>query len=206
MTNLWKGSFAAPAAGRDTVTVNSPGSTRRMEQFTGSVARLVFRNPESTYTVLRLAPDRPVRLRPTAALAEAASEGQAQVSFIEGDTLPKLITVVGDFANIEVGQQLWVSGEWIEHPAHGRQLRADRWKVELPTSLAGMQAYLGSGMLRGIGPSLAAAIVAAFQEHTFEVIEHDPDQLAKVTGIGPSRIQVIREVWQEQSAVRNLMA
>jgi exodeoxyribonuclease V alpha subunit len=179
-----------------------------MEQFTGSVTRLVFRNPETTYTVLRLAPNRPIRLRPAAALAEvsAAGPGPQQESFIEDDALPKLITVVGDFTNIEVGQQLWVAGEWIEHPAHGRQLRADRWKVELPTSLAGMQAYLGSGMLRGIGPSLAAAIVATFKERTFEVIEQDPDQLLRVPGIGPNRVQVIREVWQEQSAVRNLMA
>jgi exodeoxyribonuclease V alpha subunit len=179
-----------------------------MEQFTGSVTRLVFRNPETTYTVLRLAPDRPLRVKPPAAsVGEASSAaGPQQATFIETDALPKLITVVGDFTNIEVGQQLWVAGEWIEHPAHGAQLRADRWKVELPTSLAGMQAYLASGMLRGIGPSLAAAIVAAFQEHTFDVIEHDPERLLQVPGIGPNRIQVIREVWHEQSAVRNLMA
>ena len=87
--------------------------------------------------------------------------------FIERDVLPKLITVVGEFTSVEVGQQLWVAGEWIEHPAHGRQFRAERWKVELPTSLAGMQAYLASGMLRGIGPSLAAAIVTAYRERTF---------------------------------------
>ena len=207
MTNLWKGSFPAPALARSSGAVSSLESARRMEQLTGSVTRLVFRNPESAYTVLRLTPDRPVRLRPTATLADSpsAGAGQPQESFIEDDTLPKLITVVGDFTTIEVGQQLWVAGEWIEHPAHGRQLRADRWKVELPTSLAGMQAYLGSGMLRGIGPSLAAAIVAVFQVRTFEVIEHDPDQLLKVPGIGPNRIQVIRDVWQEQSTVRNLM-
>src|SRR5206468_778023 len=97
-------------------------------------------------------------------------------------------------------------GEWMEHPAHGRQFRADRWKVELPTSLAGMQAYLGSGMLRGIGPSLAAAIVAAFRERTFEIIEQTPDRLLEVPGIGPNRVQTIRAVWHEQGAVRNLMA
>src|SRR5258708_1905464 len=154
-------------------------SARRMEQFTGSVTRLVFRNPETTYTVLRLAPDRPVRVRPPAASVSQANPGAGpqQTTFIESDVLPKLITVVGDFTSIEVGQQLWVAGEWIEHPAHGRQLRADRWKVELPTSLAGMQAYLASGMLRGIGPSLAAAIVAKFQEHTFDVLQQDPERL-----------------------------
>ena len=143
-----------------------------MEQFTGSVTRLVFRNPETTYTVLRLAPNRLVRLRAVAAAADAAGPGAGpqQESFLEDDALPKLITVVGDFAHVEVGQQLGVAGEWLDHPTHGRQLRADRWKVELPTSLAGMQAYLASGMLRGIGPSLATAIVAAFREQTFEVM------------------------------------
>jgi exodeoxyribonuclease V alpha subunit len=175
-----------------------------MEQFTGSVTRLVFRNPETTYTVLRLAPDRPVRVRPVAALLREA--GPQQATFIENDLLPKLITVVGDFTTIEVGQQLWVAGEWIEHPAHGRQFRADRWKAELPTSQAGMQAYLASGMLRGIGPSLAAAIVAAFRERTFDIIESDPGRLLEVPGIGPNRVQVIREVWHTNSALRNLMA
>jgi exodeoxyribonuclease V alpha subunit len=178
-----------------------------MEQVTGSVTRLVFRNPETTYTVLRLAPERPLRVRSAAAPPnEAAGGAPQQATFIENDALPKLITVVGDFTNIEVGQKLWVAGEWMEHPAHGRQLRADRWKVELPTSLAGMQAYLGSGMLRGIGPSLAAALVATFQEQTFEVIEHEPERLLQVPGIGPNRIETIRQVWHEQSAVRNLMA
>jgi exodeoxyribonuclease V alpha subunit len=179
-----------------------------MEQFTGTVTRLVFRNPETTYTVLRLAPDRPVRVKPEAATLSVAGPGGSaqQATFIEDDALPKLITVVGDFSNVEVGQQLWVAGEWIEHAAHGRQFRADRWKVELPTNLAGMQAYLASGMLRGIGPSLAAAIVAAFRERTFDVIEQDPERLLEVPGIGPGRVQTIREVWHEQSAVRNLMA
>jgi exodeoxyribonuclease V alpha subunit len=185
-----------------------------MDPFTGSVARLVFRNPETTHTVLRLAPDRQVRVKPGAATtveeagpgARPSSATTQQATFIGRDVLPKLITVVGDFTSVEVGQQLWVAGEWIEHPAHGRQFRAERWKVELPTSLAGMQAYLASGMVRGIGPSLAAAIVTAYRERTFEVIENDPQRLLEVPGIGPSRVQVIGEVWHEHSAIRNLMA
>src|SRR5690606_27442364 len=64
----------------------------------------------------------------TASPGDAGTSAQ-QTSFIENDSLPKLITVVGDFASIEVGQQLWVQGDWMEHPAHGRQFRADRWKV-----------------------------------------------------------------------------
>jgi exodeoxyribonuclease V alpha subunit len=68
----------------------------------------------------------------------------------------------GDFTTIEVGQ-LCV-GEWMEHPAHGRQFRADQWKVQLPTTLTGMQAYLASGLVRGIGPALANAIITRFGE------------------------------------------
>ncbi len=184
---------------------SSQDSSRRAEQLTGTVTRLLFRNPETTYTVLRLAPDHPVRVRPVVAPVAVTAEPQ-QATFVEPDPLPKLITVVGDFTAIEVGQQLWVSGEWSEHPAHGPQFRADRWKVELPTSLAGMQAYLASGMLRGIGPSLAAAIIRTFGERTFEVIEHEPERLLAVPGLGPVRLQVIRDVWQQHSAVRNLMA
>src|SRR5258706_4463902 len=121
MTHLSQGLFAAPAFARISGATAAFEGARRMEQFTGSVRRLVFRNPESTYTVLRLAPNRLVRLRIVAAAADAAGPGAGpqQESFLEDDTLPKLITVVGDFAHVEVGQQLWVAGEWIDHPLHG---------------------------------------------------------------------------------------
>ncbi len=197
-----------------------------MEQIIGSVTRLVFRNAESTYTVLRLAPDQYLRVRAapalpgepsTANLAATAGAGDAasttptttsatQASFIETDNLPKLITVVGDFTTVEVGQQLWVLGDWMEHPLHGRQFRADQWKVQLPTTLVGMQAYLSSGLVRGIGPALASAIVQTFGEATFEIIEHDPDRLREVPGVGPSRVDGIRLVWAEHAAIRELMA
>jgi|GEM_PF-3359462 len=172
-----------------------------MEQITGSVTRLVFRNAESTYTVLRLAPDQHLRVRAAPALpAEPSTAGAftatagagdaagttsaTQASFIENDNLPKLITVVGDFTTVEVGQQLWVLGEWREHPMHGRQFRANQWKVQLPTTLVGMQAYLASGLVRGIGPALASAIVQTFGEDTFDIIENEPERLRAVPGIG----------------------
>jgi exodeoxyribonuclease V alpha subunit len=180
-----------------------------MEHLTGSVTRLIFRNPETTYTVLRLAPDKAVRLKVNLQ-AEAAKTadggGSRQASFIEPDDTPAVVTVVGDFANVEVGQQLWVMGEWVEHPFHGRQLKAEKWKVQMPTSVTGMQTYLASGLVRGIGPALATAIVDTFQDKTFEVIEHEPQRLMEVPGIGESRVRTIREVWHEQSAVRALMA
>lgn len=184
-----------------------------MEYLTGSVTRLIFRNPETTYTVLRLAPDKTVRLKPVETLVEAGTYAATgddaaprQASFIEGDDLPTLVTVVGDFANVEVGQQLWVMGEWVEHPFHGRQFKAEKWKVQMPTSLSGIQTYLASGMVRGIGPTLASAIVDTFQDKTFDIIEHEPHRLLEVPGIGESRVRVIRAVWREQSAVRELLA
>ena len=199
-----------------------------MDQITGSVTRLVFRNAESTYTVLRLAPDQPLRVRPATAPAErserstphgaagdaaSAAAGDSvgttspqQVSFLETDNLPKLITVVGDFTEVEVGQQLWVMGEWTDHPTHGRQFRADQWKVQLPTTLTGMQAYLASGLVRGIGPALANAIIAKFGEDTFDIIEREPQRLREVPGIGAARVQVICDVWAEHAAIRGLMA
>jgi exodeoxyribonuclease V alpha subunit len=183
-------------------------SRGRMEHLTGSVTRLIFRNPENTYTVLRLAPDKAVRLKVNA-MAETALGGDhgapRQASFIEDDDLPTLVTVVGDFANVEVGQQLWVMGEWVEHPFHGRQFKAEKWKVHLPTSLAGIQTYLASGLVRGIGPTLANAIVDTFQDKTFDIIDREPHRLLEVPGIGESRVRVITEVWREHSAVRALM-
>jgi exodeoxyribonuclease V alpha subunit len=204
-----------------------------MDQLTGSVTRLVFRNPETSYTVLRLAPVPELRVRaaggerepmadaagnghstgdtPGRADAPSSDDGQAgtgprQASFIEADSLPRLVTVVGELGSVEVGQQLWVSGEWVEHPQHGRQFRADQWKVQLPTSLAGMQAYLASGLVRGIGPSLASAIVSLFGDKTFDVIENEPRRLLEVPGIGESRVKIIRDTWQEHSDMRELMA
>jgi exodeoxyribonuclease V alpha subunit len=188
-----------------------------MDQITGSVTRLVFHNPETSYTVIRLAPDRNLKVRlspPDEAAGRALSRESGpsgehaarQTSFLESDNLPKLITVVGDFVSIEVGQQVWLEGAWIDHPAYGRQFHAGRWKVELPTTTVGMRAYLASGLVRGIGPALAAAIIEHFGERAFDVIEREPRRLREVPGIGSSRIRVIREVWAEQAAVRDLMA
>ena len=191
-----------------------------MDQITGSVTRLVFRNPETSYTVLRMAPAPEVRVRASAAGEPTTDTGSRaddatrdneqdttprQASFIEEDSLPKLVTVVGEMASVEVGQQLWVSGEWVDHPQHGRQFRADRWKVQLPTSLAGMQAYLASGLVKGIGPTLAHAIVETFKDKTFDIIEQTPRRLMEVPGIGESRVKVIHDIWEEHSAVRGLM-
>jgi exodeoxyribonuclease V alpha subunit len=125
---------------------------------------------------------------------------------LEPDDLPKVVTVVGDFADVEVGQQLWVQGDWVEHPFHGRQFKAEKWKVQLPTTLAGMQVYLASGMVRGIGPTLASAIVETFQERTFDIIEREPQRLLEVPGLGAGRIRIITEVWREHAAVRSLMS
>jgi exodeoxyribonuclease V alpha subunit len=186
---------------------------RLMEQYVGTITRIVFHNEETGYTVLRLALDRDGGKSRTPDLSLAVFEGDSksrsqtrQASLIDLDSLPKLITVVGPFAGAEAGQQLRVLGEWMEHPIYGSQFKADKWEVMLPTTLYGIQAYLSSGMVKGIGPTLASAIVDTFKENTFDIIDRMPQRLLEVPGIGEGRLKMITDLWQEHSAIRSLMA
>ena len=183
-----------------------------MEHYIGTVTRIVYHNDDTGYTVLRLALERAGRKSkngspppPPPAPPALDLNGPQQLSLLNLDDLPRLITVVGTFAGVEAGQPLRVSGEWIEHSAYGPQLKAEKWEVILPTSLSGIQAYLSSGVVRGIGPALAAAIVRKFKEHTFDVLDRMPHHLSDVPGIGEGRLKTITEAWNEHQAVRHLM-
>ncbi|MGH2521931.1 MAG: helix-hairpin-helix domain-containing protein, partial [Anaerolineales bacterium] len=190
-----------------------------MEQYVGTITRVVFHNEDTGYTVLRLALEREGRKSRngngngshppdvfTDPDAGNAIDLGRQASLIDLESLPKLITIVGPFAGVEVGQQLRVQGEWMEHPLYGPQLKAEKWEVMLPTTLYGIQAYLASGMVKGIGPALASAIVDTFKEETFDVIDRTPQRLLEVPGIGLNRVKTIAALWQEHGAIRSLMA
>jgi exodeoxyribonuclease V alpha subunit len=116
-----------------------------------------------------------------------------------------LVTVVGHAAIISAGEWITASGEWINDRAHGQQFKARFLKTSAPSSIDGIEKYLGSGMIRGIGPVYAKKMVKAFAEKVFDVIEAEPDRLREVTGIGAVRAKRITDAWAEQKIVREIM-
>ena len=161
-----------------------------METLTGSVERITFYNPENGYTVLRLRP-----------------ENQKGIHAIPKTSLSfdGLATVVGNLPEVSPGEFLQLKGQWTRHPNHGSQFKAEVCEQTLPATLAGIQGYLGSGMIKGIGPKLAERIVGKFKEDTFNVIEQTPERLLEVSGIGMDRTERITKAWQEQKQVKEIM-
>ena len=116
-----------------------------------------------------------------------------------------LVTVVGQAASISAGEWITASGEWINDRTHGQQFRARFLRTSTPTSIEGIEKYLGSGMIRGIGPVYAKKLVRAFGEQVFDTIETEPGRLQEVDGIGPVRGKRITDSWAEQKVVREIM-
>ena len=148
-----------------------------LEVLAGLVERVTFHNPENGLCVLR-----------------AKARGHRD-----------LVTVVGQAATISAGEWITASGEWTNDRTHRQQFKARFLKTSAPTSIAGIEKYLGSGMIRGIGPTYAKKLVQAFGEKVFDTIEAEPDRLREVTGIGPVRAKRITDAWAEQKVVREIM-
>ena len=155
-----------------------------MDTLTGSVERITFYNPENGYSVVRLRPDR-------ARLPGADRTG--------------LVTVVGNLPELVPGEHLHLSGSWVNHPKHGLQFQVEVCEQVLPATVAGIRRYLGSGLIKGIGPRLAERIVSRFEARTLDVIERNPELLQEVPDIGPKRSHLIAVAWEEQKQVKEIM-
>ncbi len=116
-----------------------------------------------------------------------------------------LVTVLGSAAEVHAGESIQASGQWQQHREHGPQFRASFLQVVPPSSIEGIKRYLGSGMIKGIGPHFAGRLVAAFGENVFDVIERTPQRLLEVDGIGKTRLNRITSSWSEQKAIREIM-
>jgi exodeoxyribonuclease V alpha subunit len=116
-----------------------------------------------------------------------------------------LVTVVGHAAVISAGEWITAAGDWTNDRTHGQQFKARFLKTSAPTSIEGIEKYLASGMIRGIGPVYAKKLLRAFGEKVFDVIEAEPDRLREVDGIGPVRASRIAVAWAEQKVVREIM-
>jgi len=147
------------------------------ERLAGTVERVTFHSEESGFCVLR------VKVR-----------GQRD-----------LVTVVGAAATVTAGEYIECEGTWINDHRHGLQFKALNLRVIPPSTLEGIEKYLGSGMVKGIGPHFAHKLVGAFGERVFDVIEDSPDRLLTLEGIGPKRKERVTRAWAEQKVIREIM-
>ena len=156
---------------------NPQPESSTQEVLAGLVERVTYHNAENGFCVLR-----------------AKARGHRDV-----------VTVVGHAATIAAGEWITASGEWVNDRTHGQQFKARFLRTSPPTSADGIEKYLSSGMIRGVGPVYAKKLVRAFGEKVFDVIEATPDRLREVDGIGPVRAASILAAWAEQKAVREIM-
>ena len=153
----------------------------------GSIERITYHNEENGYTVLRLCPN------------------ENQKDKVVGVDLEGLLTIVGNLPKLSPGEEVHVEGEYTNHATHGLQFKASHIEKLTPVTLLGIEKYLGSGLIKGIGPELAKRIVAHFKEQTLVIIEKDPKRLIEVPGIGTDRSKKIKETWEELREVKAIM-
>ena len=155
-----------------------------MDTLSGSVERITFYNPENGYSVLRLRPE------------SRKAPGQDRSG---------LVTIIGNLPELSPGEYLRLRGTWGKHPKHGTQFQVEVCEQSLPATVKGIRRYLGSGLVKGIGPRLAERIVAHFGSETLEIIENQPQLLRQVPDIGPKRARMIAIAWEEQRQVKEIM-
>jgi len=179
----------------DTTSRRRPEETPPRKELRGVVERLTYQNPENGYTVARLAPE---RLRDEARAAQADD---------------RLVTIIGTLADLTPGEAIVAQGWWKNDAKHGWQFLVLDYRTSLPTTTQGMRRYLGSGLVKGVGPVMAGRIVDAFGEGTFHVIDPTlhvidatPARLTEVAGIGKVRAMRIAATWEEQRHIREVMA
>ncbi|MBW1974150.1 MAG: ATP-dependent RecD-like DNA helicase [Deltaproteobacteria bacterium] len=149
------------------------------ERLRGEIERITFVSQEDGYAVVKLRPN--------------------------GSRQKELVTVTGHLGNLSPGESLEIEGHWTIHEKYGKQFVAHRCISARPSSIEGMRKYLASGLIRGIGPVIAERIVNKFGTDTLDILEHDIDRLKEVEGIGPQRLQSIKDAWEEHREIRELM-
>ncbi len=155
----------------------APTSQSASEVLSGLVERVTFHNPETGFCVLRV-----------------KARGHRD-----------LVTTVGHAAMISAGEWITASGIWLNDRNHGLQFKAHFLKVSAPSTIEGIEKYLGSGMIRGIGPTYAKRMVRLFGKDVFDIIEAAPERLREVEGIGPMRAAKITSAWADQKVIREIM-
>ncbi|NLE46664.1 MAG: ATP-dependent RecD-like DNA helicase [Chloroflexi bacterium] len=149
----------------------------RTSHLEGTVERVTYYNEESGYSIIRL-----------------KVEGKAD-----------LLTVVGNLPEVNPGESLRLEGIWTNHPQYGTQFKAERYEQVLPATTEGIRRYLGSGLVKGVGPVTARRIVQRFGRDTLRVLDETPERLREALGVGTKRAAAIAEAWNEQKHIREVM-
>ena len=140
--------------------------------------RITYANEDTGYTIARVATER---------------------------TGPDLLTVVGPLLGAQIGESLRLTGRWSSHPKYGKQFQVHSFTTVLPATIQGIRRYLGSGLIKGIGPMMAERMVAHFGTEILTIIEQQPGRLIEVHGLGPKRTKRIADAWEEQKAIKEVM-
>ncbi|MCP4130932.1 MAG: ATP-dependent RecD-like DNA helicase, partial [bacterium] len=148
-----------------------------METIQGQLSTITFRAEDTGFTVAR---------------------------FKEDET-DETITIVGNLATSTPGEVLKLTGEWANHSKFGRQFKIQSYETGTPVTVEGIENYLGSGLIKGIGPSKAKRIVEAFGIEALEIIEKSPTRLNEISGFGKKTVQIITEAWEQQKEVQQVM-
>jgi exodeoxyribonuclease V alpha subunit len=164
----------------------SRGQQPQVAVLDGVLERVTFCNPETGYTIARIAPDRGTGRGPVSAATE-------------------LVTAVGPLLGAQVGESLRLRGRWTSHVKFGRQFEVHSYTTVLPATEQGVRRYLGSGLIKGIGPVMAERMVAHFGVDIMHVIDDEPERLVEVPGLGPKRSARIKDAWAEQKAIKEVM-
>ena len=157
--------------------MTAPKNTAPLSSLTGVIERITFHSEESGYTVARL----------------------------NTGNVKQLTTIVGNFANIQAGQTLQIQGTWRDHPQYGSQFQVVHYSETKPATLTGIEKYLGSGLIKGVGPVTAKRIVKHFGLETLDIIENQIHRLIEVPGIANKRVAMIQRTWDEQKSIKDVM-
>jgi exodeoxyribonuclease V alpha subunit len=152
-----------------------------MARLKGTIERITFQSEETGFTVARLRPEE----------GGAGTDG--------------LVTVVGETMSLAAGESVVMEGDWGSHAEYGRQFKIERYETVHPSTVDGVRRYLGSGLIKGIGPVMAKRIVDCFGKDALEVIEHEPGRLKEVDGLGPKRAGMITAAWKAQREIHGVM-
>ena len=153
------------------------GDEMEIKELTGQIERVTYNDAESGYAVLR----------------------------IDVKGYPDLVTAVGTIASPAVGEVLTMKGIWTDHPRFGSQFKIIEYKSFAPSSAIGIEKYLASGLIKGIGPSIAEKIVSHFGAKTFDILDEHPQKLLEIEGIGDKKAAAIHEAWLQQREMRGVM-
>jgi exodeoxyribonuclease V alpha subunit len=151
--------------------------TNSDEKITGTLERIIFKNNENDFLIAKL----------------------------KTDQSSKTITFFGVIPNINIGERLEIEGTWVSNPKYGEQLKIKSAKVLVPTTTKGLEKYLGSGLIKGIGPAMAKKIVSHFKMDTLHVIDNEIDRLLQIEGLGKKRVSIIKKEWKSQNEIRDIM-